>query len=92
MIVNNKEKEVLILTSTVLDGLYIVTTSLKCKIDNNKIMRKLFISLMLTLTAFIANAQPSAIAPRDYQQMLKKGIDVDNSTYFNVNYFTVNLL
>ena len=32
---------------------------------------------MLTLTAFIANAQPSAIAPRDYQQMLKKGIDVD---------------
>ena len=73
MIVNNKEKEVLILTSTVLDGLYIVTTSLKCKIDNNKIMRKLFISLMLTLTAFIANAQPSAIAPRDYQQMLKKG-------------------
>ena len=40
-------------------------------------MRKLFISLMLTLTAFIANAQPSAIAPRDYQQMLKKGIDVD---------------
>ena len=32
---------------------------------------------MLTLTAFIANAQPSAIAPRDYPQMLKKGIDVD---------------
>ena len=32
---------------------------------------------MLTLTAFIANAQPSAIAPRDYQQMLKKEIDVD---------------
>lgn len=32
---------------------------------------------MLTLTAFIANAQPSAIAPRDYQQMQKKGIDVD---------------
>ncbi len=32
---------------------------------------------MLTLTAFIANAQPSAIAPRDDQQMLKKGIDVD---------------
>lgn len=32
---------------------------------------------MLTLTAFIANAQPSAIAPQDYQQMLKKGIDVD---------------
>ena len=32
---------------------------------------------MLTLTAFIVNAQPSAIAPRDYQQMLKKGIDVD---------------
>ena len=31
---------------------------------------------MLTLTAFIANAQPSAIAPRDYQQMLKKGIAV----------------
>jgi len=37
----------------------------------------LHLSLMLTLTAFIANAQPSAIAPRDYQQMLKKGIDVD---------------
>ena len=32
---------------------------------------------MLTLTAFIANAQPSAITPQDYQQMLKKGIDVD---------------
>ncbi len=32
---------------------------------------------MLTLTAFIANAQPSAIAPQNYQQMLKKGIDVD---------------
>lgn len=44
-------------------------------IDNNKIMRRLFISLMLTLTAFVANAQPSAIAPQDYQQMLKKGID-----------------
>lgn len=40
-------------------------------------MRRLFMSLMLTLTAFIVNAQPSAIAPRDYQQMLKKGIDVD---------------
>ena len=40
-------------------------------------MRRLFISLMLTLTAFIANAQPSAITPQDYQQMLKKGIDVD---------------
>lgn len=40
-------------------------------------MRRLFISLMLTLTAFIVNAQPSSIAPRDYQQMLKKGIDVD---------------
>ena len=40
-------------------------------------MKRLFISLMLTLTAFIVNAQPSAIAPRDYQQMLKKGIDVD---------------
>ena len=40
-------------------------------------MRRLFISLILTLTAFIVNAQPSAIAPRDYQQMLKKGIDVD---------------
>ena len=40
-------------------------------------MRRLFISLMLTLTAFIVKAQPSAIAPRDYQQMLKKGIDVD---------------
>ena len=38
-------------------------------------MRRLFISLMLTLTAFVANAQPSAIAPQDYQQMLKKGID-----------------
>ena len=49
------------------------------KIDNNKIMRKLFVSLMLTMTAFIANAQPSAIAPQDYQQMLKKGIDVDLS-------------
>ena len=44
---------------------------------NNGIMRRLFISLMLTLTAFIVNAQPSAIAPRDYQLMLKKGIDVD---------------
>ena len=31
-------------------------------------MRKIIISLMLTLTAFIANAQPSAIAPRDYQR------------------------
>ena len=40
-------------------------------------MRRLFVSLMLTLTAFIANAQPSVIAPQDYQQMLKKGIDVD---------------
>ncbi len=40
-------------------------------------MRRLFISLMLTLTTFIVNAQPSAIAPCDYQQMLKKGIDVD---------------
>ena len=40
-------------------------------------MRRLFISLMLTLTAFIVNAQSSAIAPRDYQKMLKKGIDVD---------------
>ena len=40
-------------------------------------MKRLFISLMLTLTAFIVNAQPSAIAPRDYQQMLQKGIDVD---------------
>ena len=47
------------------------------KIYNNKIMRRLFISLMLTLIAFIANAQPSAIAPQDYQQMLRKGIDVD---------------
>ena len=28
-------------------------------------MKRLFISLMLTLTAFIANAQPSAISPRD---------------------------
>ena len=40
-------------------------------------MRRLFISLMLTLSAFIVNAQSSAIAPRDYQKMLKKGIDVD---------------
>ena len=40
-------------------------------------MRRLFISLMLTLTAFIVNAQPSAIAPRDYQQMQKKEINVD---------------
>ena len=40
-------------------------------------MRRLFISLMQTLTAFIVNAQPSAIAPCNYQQMLKKGIDVD---------------
>lgn len=40
-------------------------------------MRRIFVSLMLTLTAFIVNAQPSAIAPCDYQQMLKKGIDVD---------------
>ena len=40
-------------------------------------MRRLFISLMLTLTAFVVNAQPSAIAQQDYQQMLKKGIDVD---------------
>lgn len=40
-------------------------------------MRRLFTSLMLTLTAFIVNAQTSAIAPRDYQQMLRKGIDVD---------------
>ncbi len=37
-------------------------------------MKRFFISLMLTLTAFIANAQPSAISPRDYQQMLKKGM------------------
>ena len=40
-------------------------------------MKRLITSLMLTLTAFIVNAQPSAIAPCDYQQMLKKGIDVD---------------
>lgn len=40
-------------------------------------MRRIFVSLVLTLTAFIVNAQPSAIAPCDYQQMLKKGIDVD---------------
>ena len=40
-------------------------------------MGRLFTSLILTLTAFIVNAQPSAIAPRDYQQMLKKGINVD---------------
>ena len=40
-------------------------------------MRRLFVSLMLTLTAFIVKAQPSAIAPHDYQQMLKKGIDVE---------------
>ena len=31
-------------------------------------MRKVIVSLMLTLTAFIANAQPSAIAPRDYHR------------------------
>ena len=40
-------------------------------------MRRLFTSLILTLIAFSVNAQPSAIAPRDYQQMLKKGINVD---------------
>ena len=40
-------------------------------------MGRLFTSLILTLTAFIVNDQPSAIAPRDYQQMLKKGINVD---------------
>ncbi len=40
-------------------------------------MRRLFTSLMLTLITFTVNAQPSAIAPRDYQQMLKKGINVD---------------
>ena len=40
-------------------------------------MRRLFISLILTLTAFIVNAQPSAIAPRNYQQMQKKEINVD---------------
>lgn len=40
-------------------------------------MRCLFVSLMLSLTTIIVYAQPSAIAPQDYQQMLKKGIDVD---------------
>ena len=40
-------------------------------------MRRLFTSLMLTLITFTVNAQPSAITPRDYQQMLKKGINVD---------------
>lgn len=38
-------------------------------------MRRLFTSLMLTLISFTVNAQPSAITPRDYQQMLKKGIN-----------------
>ena len=61
-------------TSVSFEGLNIVSTIINVK---NEIMRRLFISLMLTLAAFIANAQPSAIAPRDYQQMLKKGIDVD---------------
>lgn len=40
-------------------------------------MRRLFISLILTLTAFIVKAQPSAIATRNYQQMQKKEINVD---------------
>ena len=75
MIVKNKEKDVLVFNFNCF------RRSLYCdyvgKIDNNRNMRRLFISLMLTLTAFIANAQPSAIAPQDYQQMLKKGIDVD---------------
>ena len=75
MIVKNKEKDVLIFNFNCFrQSLYCDYVS---KIDNNRNMRRLFISLMLTLTAFIANAQPSAIAPQDYQQMLKKGIDVD---------------
>ena len=75
MIVKKKEKDALIFNFNCFRW------SIYCdyvnKIDNNKIMRRLFISLMLTLTAFIVNAQPSAIAPRNYQQMLKKGINVD---------------
>ena len=75
MIVKNKEKDVLIFNFNCFR--WSIYCDYVSKIDNNKIMRRLFISLMLTLTAFIANAQPSAIAPQDYQQMLKKGIDVD---------------
>ena len=75
MIVKNKEKDALIFNFNCFRlSIYCDYVS---KIDNNKIMRRLFISLMLTLTAFIANAQSSAIAPQNYQQMLKKGIDVD---------------
>lgn len=75
MIVKNKEKDVLIFNFNCFR--WSIYCDYISKIDNNKIMRRLFISLMLTLTAFIANAQPSAIAPQNYQQMLKKGIDVD---------------
>ena len=75
MIVKNKEKDVLIFNFN--SFRWSIYCDYVSKIDNNKIMRRLFISLMLTLTAFIANAQPSAIAPQNYQQMLKKGIDVD---------------
>lgn len=75
MIVKNKEKDVLIFNFNCFR--WSIYCDYVSKIDNNKIMRRLFISLMLTLTAFIANAQPSAIAPQNYQQMLKKGIDVD---------------
>lgn len=75
MIVKNKEKDVLTFNFNCFR--WSIYCDYISKIDNNKIMRRLFISLMLTLTAFIANAQPSAIAPQNYQQMLKKGIDVD---------------
>ena len=75
MIVKNKEKDVLIFNFNCFR--WSIYCDYVSKIDNNRNMRRLFISLMLTLTAFIANAQPSAIAPQDYQQMLKKGIDVD---------------
>lgn len=75
MIVKNKEKDVLIFNFNCFR--WSIYCDYVSKIYNNKIMRRLFISLMLTLTAFIANAQPSAIAPQNYQQMLKKGIDVD---------------
>ena len=75
MIVKNKEKDALIFNFNCFR--WSIYCDYISKIDNNKIMRRLFISLMLTLTAFIANAQPSAIAPQNYQQMLKKGIDVD---------------
>ena len=70
MIVKNKGKEALIFNFNCFR--WSIYCDYVSKIDNNKIMRRLFISLMLTLTAFIANAQPSAIAPQNYQQMLKK--------------------